>query len=141
MCKVRWSELANSLNSNYHLDLTKEEYSAIIYKFGDPEIEYDWLIRYCRKAICLAQASDIVESCFTRHGVNPMHLTEHDIDVDILIYKLRKAYGVSVESWQLLDKGVSTVLSLKKIVDVAIAKVPENRMILSQNRLRLIVNE
>lgn len=141
MCKVRWSELANSLNSNYHLDLTKEEYSAIIYKFGDPEIEYDWLIRDCRKAICLAQASDIVESCFTRHGVNPMHLTEHDIDVDILIYKLRKAYGVSVESWQLLDKGVSTVLSLKKIVDVAIAKVPENRMILSQNRLRLIVNE
>ena len=70
-----------------------------------------------------------------------MHLTAHDIDVDILIDKLRKAYGVSVESWQLLDKGVSTILSMKKIVDVAIAKVPEDRMILSQNMLGLIVSE
>ena len=141
ICKVRWSELVNSLNSNYHLDLTKEEYSTIIYRFGDSKVEYKFLIYYCRKAICLAQASDIVESCFTRQGINPMHLTAHDIDVDILIDKLRKAYGVSVESWQLLDKGVSTILSMKKIVDVAIAKVPEDRMILSQNMLGLIVSE
>lgn len=141
MCKVRWSELVNSLNSNYHLDLTKEEYSTIIYRFGDSETEYEWLIHNCRKAICLAQASDIVESCLTREGGDPMYITEYDIDVDILIYKLYKAYGVSVEDWQLLDKGVTTTLSLKKIVDVAIAKVPENRMILSQDMLRLIVSE
>lgn len=70
-----------------------------------------------------------------------MYLTENDIDVDILIHKLRKAYGISVEDWQLLDKGVSTTIPLKKIVDVAIAKIPENRMILNQNMLRLIVNE
>lgn len=141
MCKVRWSELVNSLNSTYHLDLTKEEYSVIIYRFGDSKIEYEWLIRNCREAVCLAQASDIVESCFTRQDVNPKYITEQDIDIDILIYKLRKAYGVSLEAWQLLDKGVSTTFSLKKIVDVAKAKIPENRMILSQNMLRLIVSE
>lgn len=141
MCKVRWSELAKNLNLNYHLNLTEEDYSSIIYRFGDSEAEYEWLIRNCRKAIYLAQASDIVESCLTRQGVNPMCLTERDIDVDILIYKLRKAYGVSMEAWQLLDKGVSTILSLKKLVDVAIAKIPEDRMILSQNMLKLIVSE
>lgn len=141
MCKVRWSELTNSLNFNYHLDLTQEEYSTIIYQFGKSEVEYEWLIRDCRKAICLAQASDIVESCLTRQDVNPMHLTEHDIDVSILIHKLRKAYGVSVEAWQLFDKGVSRTVPLKKIVDVAISKIPNNRMILNQKMLRLIVSE
>lgn len=141
MCKVRWSELAKNLNLNYHLNLTEEDYSSIIYRFGDLEAEYEWLISNCRKAICLAQASDIVESCLTRQGVNPMCLTECDIDVDILIYKLRKAYGVSMEVWQLLDKRVSTILSLKKLVDVATVKIPEDRMILSQNMLRLIVSE
>ncbi len=141
MCKVKWAELTKALNTAYHLDLTDEEYSIVINKYGEPEVEYYWFVYSCRKAVCLSQASNIIESTFTRQNVNPLYITEYDIDEDVLIYKLNKAYGISLKEWQLLDKGVSTTLSLKKIVEVATAKIPEDRMILSQTVLTSIINE
>lgn len=140
-CKVRWSELINSLNSNYHLDLTPKEYSAIIHQFGKSLVIIDWLISECLKVVCFGQVSKIVESCFRRQNVNPMHLTEHDIDISILIHKLHKTYGISLEAWQLLNKGTSTTFPMKKIVDSIIHKITGDRMILSQNKLRSIISE
>ena len=142
-CKVRWSELINSLNSNYHLDLTPKEYSAIIHQFGKSLVIFDSLISECLMVVCFGQVSKIVESCFRRQNVNPMHLTEHDIDISILIHKLHKTYGISLEAWQLLNKGVSTTFPMKKIVDSIIHKIicTGARMILSQNKLRSIISE
>lgn len=140
-CKVRWSELINSLNSNYHLDLTPKEYSAIIHQFGKSLVIFDSLISECLMVVCFGQVSKIVESCFRRQNVNPMHLTEHDIDISILIHKLHKTYGISLEAWQLLNKGVSTTFPMKKIVDSIITKITGDRMILSQNKLRSIISE
>lgn len=142
-CKVRWSELINSLNSNYHLDLTPKEYSAIIHQFGKSLVMFDSLISECLRVVCFGQVSKIVESCFRRQNVNPMHLTEHDIDISILIHKLHKTYGISLEAWQLLNKGVSTTFPMKKIVDSIIPKIifTGARMILSQNKLRSIISE
>lgn len=72
-----------------------------------------------------------------------MHLTEHDIDISILIHKLHKTYGISLEAWQLLNKGISTTFPMKKIVDSIIPKIifTGDRMILSQNKLRSIISE
>ena len=140
-CKVRWSELINSLNSNYHLDLTPKEYSAIIHQFGKSLVIFDSLISECLRVVCFGQVSKIVESCFRRQNVNPMHLTEHDIDISILIHKLHKTYGISLEAWQLLNKGTSTTFPMKKIVDSIIHKITGDRMILSQNKLRSIISE
>lgn len=141
MCRVRWADLVRCLNSNYHLDLTSNEYSAVIYRFGDPEVGYQSLLSDCRRAIFLAQASDIVASCFTRREVNPMYLTENDIDTDVLIYKIRKAYGISVKALEIFDGGSSQRLSLNKLVGIITEKVPECQMILSQNQLNFIVNQ
>ena len=93
--------------------------------------------------VCFGQVSKIVESCFRRQNVNPMHLTEHDIDISILIHKLHKTYGISLEAWQLLNKGISTTFPMKKIVDSIIPKIifTGDRMILNQNKLRSIISE
>lgn len=121
--KVDWENLLNNYQKLFDLSTTTSDLKKVINEYGTQKFIPLFNLKYpLEQAIRRQNLEVLVKSCKQKEGIPvESNITQADINIVLLINKVKKYYSVEVKQWQIFNENKKNV-NLDNIVDVLLQK-------------------